>query len=1186
MKEISGLNSCYLNPIHNFFTPSPSKINLSFFQLTGRQQIQYISRSIVIGINLTEMFEDSPLGRRHWLIYFLGVGLLSKGPILQTGMDLVDLWSQNKDSLKDAFQLLTYLVRQAGPRELLVTSFLKLCALSKRENSPTFFKFRFQILMSFLTELPPGKELVEESYRTTQELIDQIHPKSILLFEVLQHLSQESTDKETLESLQKKMEQITPILQLEIFCRDNLSKNIPQIKQSLKLLLSQTLSTKSVEKVAACLIKFGMGAKLRDLRACLSNTSFPEACQNAVCMDFLEHLLQNNLSIEHLEKLLLILEMTQISDTVVWGKTLAVFNQFSQLHLKEKMFRLITQKTDFTFLVSDPTYKIRNLQTLVNLLLEFKGIQTLSELLILQPATLVQAYRPLLPTLSEVAAASRARVPQTPSKCSPSLPEITLKALEIFTGDINFIADDRLLEALYQILEENRQNYQQTWSQKYYALLIPLYIQLCTRSHCATHYIKCLKLLGELVEQKNKLGKRKLIPKNKKHDIGELSAHLLTVIGNSSESLALLPRIDRYSLTAQLVEAGKCWSFTKQPVDYILLVKALVLLHDLDAKNIDFPMFFSQRDCGIFLYLAISQFQGSPHHEYDHLVGRVINILLKTDEAENIKQAGQCLMHKNAPKFLAKPKPPEALSSLPTLLRQCLTNSFDYLLVQVHSEINISVKKFVMTLDPYMNHLDDLKLHNSQVLLEESVELFWLKMLTCFSLYFFLIDDMEDKKGELYLQARRILDRLKKFIVNASCLNQAQKQYLTLQCEGDAIARLALHHTSELKIKLYKQNVIHLKKFTENLLKGRPACRPSEFEYLQKTFLDFFTKISPLDPDLVKEKLTLGQLHKTHCLEFLQRSDFWPEKNPMFIMSQAYVNGSFDKPPTAEILNPLIETFPKPKDPKVSSYLLYLFSLHPENLTLELVISFIQKIQPKAHPIIFKGGAYLLMQRRSLEMQQMSPSTFKTLHTFVEDFLKRFDSFEPGDVKANQYLSLWKTIMDIYLDWGIYEKNYRAFFKLVFEASYICYRHQHKTNTPTYSYIFFLMTSSSLAQLESRISEDLKVDYAQEKDFMLEEWLQLLKDGIKEEEYAFIFGMFNYLIEKEPSLIKTKKCLDEITEGLSRAEWINTLECQDHEAKLDHIQEETNKIFIKDFLTVLKKHNGQLSFKIGEKEGN
>lgn len=943
--------------------------------------------------------------------------------------------------------------------------------------------------------------------------------------------------------------------------------------------------------MAACLIKFGMVAKLRDLRACLSDTSLPEACQNAVCMGFLEHLLQHKPSIEQLEKLLLILEMTQISDTAVWGKTLAIFSQFSQLHLKEKMFRLITQKTDFTFLVSDPTYKKRNLQTVVNLLLEFKGILTLSELLILQPATLVQAYRPLLPTLSEVAAASRARVPQTPSKCTPSLPEITLKALEIFIGDRNFIADDRLLEALYQILEENRQNYKQTWSQKYYALLIPLYIQLCTRSQCASHYIKCLKLLGELAEQKNKLGKGKLIPKNKKHDIGELSAHslsahLLTVIGNSSESLALLPRIDRYSLTAQLVEAGECWSFTKQPVDYMLLVKALVLLHDLDAKNIDFPMFFSQRDCGIFLYLAISQFQGSPHHEYDHLVGRVINILLKTDEAENIKQAGRCLLHKNAPKFLAKPKSPEALSSLPTLLRQCLTRSFDYLLAQVHSEIDISVKKFVMTLDQYMNHLDYLKLHNSHVLLEKSVELFWLKMLTCFSLYFFLIEEMEDKKGGLYLQATRILDRLKQFIVNASCLNQAQKQYLTIQCEGDAIARLSLHRTSALKIKLYKQNVIHLKKFTENLLKDRPACRPSEFDYLQKTCLDFFTKISPLDPDLVEEKLTLGQLHKKHCLEFLQRSDFWPEKNPTFMMCLAYVNGSFDKPPTAEILNQLIETFPKPKDPKVSPYLLYLFSLHPENLTLELVISFIQKIQPKAHPIIFKGGAYLLMQRRSLEMQQMNPPTFKTLHTFVEDFLKRFDSFEPGDVKANQYLSLWKTIMDIYLDWGIYEKNYPSFFKLVSEASYICYRHHHKTNTPTYSFIFFLMTPSSLARLESRISEDLKVDYAQEKDSMLEKWLQLLNDGIKEEEHAFIFGMFNYFVEKEPSLIKTKKFLDEITEGFSRAEWINTLECQAHEAKLDRIQEETNKIFMQKFLTELKNYNGQVSFDGSEKEGN
>ncbi|PJD97937.1 MAG: hypothetical protein CK425_02075 [Parachlamydia sp.] len=1186
MKEISGLNSCCFNPTHNFFTPSPSKINLSFFQLTGPQRMQYISRSIVFGINLTEMFEDSPLGRRHWLIYFLGVGLLNKGPILQKGMDLVDLWSQDKESLKDAFQLLSYLVRQAGSRQLLVTHFLKLCALSKPENSQNFLKFRFQILMSFYAEFPPEKELVEESYRTMQELIEHIHPKSILLFKELQHLSQESTDKNTLEDLQKKMEQIIPIIQLEIFCRINHSKNIPQIKQSLKLLLSQTrLNTKSVEKVTACLIKFGMVAKIRDLRACLSSTSLPEACQNAVCRRFLEHLLQHKPSIEQLEKVLLILEMTQISNSAVWGKTLAIFSQFPQQHLKEKMFRLLAQKKDFTFLVSDPTYKLRNLQTVVNLLLEFKGTLTLSELLILQPAALVQAYRPLLPTLSEVAAASRARVPQNPSKCPSSLPEITLKALEIFTGDKNFIADDRLLEALYQIFEENREYYKQIWSQKYYALLIPLYIHLCTHSQCTSQYINCLKLLVELAEQKNKLGKGKLIPKNKKHDLGELSAHLLTVIGDSS---ALLPGIDRYSLTAQLVETGECWSLTKQPVDYMLLVKALVLLHDLDAENTNgFPMFFSQRDCGIFLYLAISQFQGSPHHEYDHLFGRVIDILLKTGAAEDIKQAGKCLLHKNAPKFLTKPKPPEALSSHPTLLRQCLTRSFDYLLAQaqVHSEIDISVKKFVITLDQYKNHLGDLKLHNSNVIHEKSVELFWLKMLTCFSLYFFLIDEMEDKKGELYLQATHILDRLKQFIVNASCLNLAQKQYLTIQCEGDAMARLALHRTSALKIKLYTQNVLHLKKFTENLLKDRPACRPSEFDYLQRTFLDFFTKISPLDSDLVKEKLTLGQLHKQNCLEFLQRSDFWPEKNSTFMTCLAYVNGSFDKPPTAEILNQLIETFPKPKDTKVSPYLLYLFSLQPESLTLELVISLIQKIQSKAHPIIFLGGAYLLMQCRSLEMQQVNASTFKTLHTFAKDFLKRFDGFEPGDVKANQYLSLWKTIMDIYLDWGIYEKNYPSFFKLVSEATHICYSHHHKTNTPTYSFIFFLMTPSSVARLESRISEDLKVDYAQEKDSMLEKWLQLLNDGIKKEEHAFIFGMFNYFVEKEPSLVKTKKFLDEITEGFSRAEWINTLECQAHEAELDRIQEETNKIFTQKFLTELKNYS-QVSFDGSEKEGN
>jgi hypothetical protein len=130
------------------------------------------------------------------------------------------------------------------------------------------------------------------------------------------------------------------------------------------------------------------------------------------------------------------------------------------------------------------------------------------------------------------------------------------------------------------------------------------------------------------------------------------------------------------------------------------------------------------------------------------------------------------------------------------------------------------------------------------------------------------------------------------------------------------------------------------------------------------------------------------------------------------------------------------------------------------------------------------------------------------------------------------------------------------------------------------------MTPSSLARLETRISEDLKVDYAKEKDSMLEKWLQLLNDGIKEEEHAFIFGMFNYFVEKEPSLIKTKKCLDEITEGFPRAEWINTFECQTHEVKLNRIQEETNKIFMKNFLVELKNYNVQVSFEIGKKEGN
>jgi len=270
IEEVSGIR-IHCNLFNNFFSPTPSKIN--FVDLTERQKMQYITRSITTAylksIKINDLFRDSPITQRDWLVYFMGVGII-RGPIVEAGMRLFVLWSRDRINLTPAFQLLTYMMKQYEFRENLIPFFLHICSYLNMENSENNLKFRFKILMSILAELPTKeiveerveeiaskgeinpeeKSVVKEIYRATQELIDHAHPHSVELFEALQEsfvkYGQEPTDPKTHEDLQEKIKQIKPIFQLENLVSDNqssanLKQNAAKAKKSLRLVLSQPL---------------------------------------------------------------------------------------------------------------------------------------------------------------------------------------------------------------------------------------------------------------------------------------------------------------------------------------------------------------------------------------------------------------------------------------------------------------------------------------------------------------------------------------------------------------------------------------------------------------------------------------------------------------------------------------------------------------------------------------------------------------------------------------------------------------------------------------------------------------------------------------------------------------------------------------------------------------------------------
>jgi len=902
------------------------------------------------------------------------------------------------------------------------------------------------------------------------------------------------------------------------------------------------------------LIKFGPKEKLKDLESCLSKKNSPDACQSSVCMLFVEHFLREKISQNNLERILLVLEMTQISDSTIWGKTLLAFSKVPSQQLKERLLHLLIHKPDFAFLFNESSYKVLNMQVLMSLALEFNQVQMVLKLLIFPPEILLEAF------------------PNTNSlhPTTPLFTEIAQKILELLHSSRSCVANSQQMKVLFQMFAEIKKKFKKVHPKKNEILMISLYIQICTRSKCVSCYVNCFQLLIAIAAQETEV---KSSHQKKSNLINELSVPLFNLIVNS-DCLTQLSEIERFNLTKQLITTGLFWRAQGQPFEFMLLLKVLVHVRKFQQENNTFYRCQIEKDCGDLLYDMIDFSQGSNCHKNKDLVVNVINFLLESKELDNINLAIRCLSHKNAPKFLSQPNQgktsKEARNSQHSfLLRESLKASFKFWLQLIVKEpADNLLEKFTQVVEPFKKiHLDALELETS--FQDENVEHFWGTILECNALYFSL-GDFKTKKEDRY--ASRLFRQFRELFDMTQALKENQKRILKFSSELDAFALLSLLPNSEnTKVQFYNKIVLNLK---EHIMNESPIQDRSELHRFQQIYTRFITLVSPHDQTrLVDESLGLGEFHKQNCLEFLQVPQIWEEKKSAFTMCQAFVAGAFEQPPTPEVLAEVVKIFSQTNNPKISPHLLSLFMMHTECLTFETITPFIAAIKHNASLVVFMGGVFLLMecQKQSL-VTSMPTKTAKTLHRFAKLYLESLANMKTIPKGSKQYLNLWKTMMDIYLDWNVYEKNYKPLFKLLSAATYTFSRQCLATNELTHTLLFLLMTPVSLSRLESRISKDSIDEYAKTKDAMLKEWLQLLDDGILEKDHEFILGMFNYFVAFEHNLTETKGMLENLAQYASN-DWYKVEECESHLAALEAVHQKSDKVFSNTYLSELKKYN-------------